>query len=109
PAQLHNRPFGLSSEEACRIAWYAGLSEKVTSFGIHEYYPEHDQRYQTANLVATMVWYFVEGYYHRFKYESYESESFIKYNVSVNEVDHLVFYKHKYTEKWWLEVPKTSK
>lgn len=106
PAQQHHRPFGLTGEEACRIAWYSGLSEKVSSFGLYEYYPAYDLKEQTANLIATMVWYFVEGFYHRIKYESYDSESFMKYNVNVNQVDNLVFYKHKYTEKWWLEVPK---
>ncbi|HTF80075.1 MAG TPA: formimidoylglutamase, partial [Cytophagales bacterium] len=106
PAQDHNRPFGLTGEEACRIAWYAGLSEKVNSFAIYEYYPQFDHKEQTANLIATMIWYFIEGYYHRIQYESYDSESFMKYNVSVNGIETLVFYKHKYTEKWWLEVPK---
>jgi formiminoglutamase len=106
PALLHSRPFGLTGEELCRIAWYAGLSERVSSFALYEYYPDYDHKDQTANLIATTIWYFVEGFYHRIQYENYDSDSFMKYNVSVNGVDNLVFYKHKYTEKWWLEVPK---
>lgn len=109
PAQLHNRPFGLTGEEACRLAWYAGLSEKVNSFGIYEYYPQEDHKSQTANLIATMIWYFVEGFYHRIEIEGFESEAFIKYNTAVNGADLLVFYKHKFTEKWWLQVPKPNK
>lgn len=108
PAQLHNRPFGLTGEEICRIAWYAGLSEKANSFGIYEYYPSKDHSGQTANLIATVIWYFIEGYYHRVPLENFSSDAFISYKASVNGNDILTFHKHKYTEKWWMQVPRLN-
>lgn len=108
PAQYHNRPFGFTGEELCRIAWYAGLGEKSNSFGIYEYYPELDKNCQTANLIATVIWYFVEGYYHRIPLENFGTDAFINYKVSVSEYEILEFFKHKYTEKWWLKVPKLN-
>ena len=73
--------FGLSGEEACQLCWYAGLSEKLSSIGFYEYNPEVDERSQTASLVATMVWYFVEGYYHRNLESDFNSNAFMKYVV----------------------------
>ncbi|MDX5438651.1 MAG: formimidoylglutamase, partial [Pontibacter sp.] len=58
-------PFGLTAEEACQICWYAGLNDQLTSLGIYEYNPEADERELTAMTIATMIWYFIEGYYHR--------------------------------------------
>ena len=40
---------------------YAGISDKVTSFGIYEYNAKFDEKDQTAHLIAQMIWYFIEG------------------------------------------------
>ena len=98
--------FGLTGEEACQLCWYAGLSEKLSSIGFYEYNPKVDERAQTASLVATMVWYFVEGYYHRNQEIDFNSNAFMKYVVSrLNNSSNIIFYKHKVSQKWWMEVP----
>jgi formiminoglutamase len=100
------QPFGLSAEEACQICWFAGINEKLSSLGIYEYNPQWDTRAQTASVIATMIWYFVEGYYHRLKHPSFESSSFNKYVVSaLDNSGNMIFYKHKVSQKWWMEVP----
>ncbi|WP_028981132.1 formimidoylglutamase [Sporocytophaga myxococcoides] len=106
PGNANAQPFGLTGEEACQICWYAGLSSRLSSFGIYEYNPELDFRGQTAGVIATMVWYFIEGFYLRQEDKDLGSANFTKYIVSLQEEPHkLVFYKNEKSEKWWLEVP----
>jgi formiminoglutamase len=107
PGNAMAQPFGLSGEEACQLCWYAGLNEKMTSAGFFEYNPEldmHDQK--TASVIATMMWYFIEGFYHRKDHFSFKSNYYLKYVVSMpDDPDALIFYKSKLSEKWWIEVP----
>lgn len=98
-------PFGLTMEESCQLAWYAGLNEKLSSIGFYGYQPNHDQNKHTAFAVAVMIWYFIEGFYNR-KGEKILSASFhTKYIVPMEKTtENLVFYKSNLSEKWWLEV-----
>ncbi len=99
-------PFGLTGEEVCQLCWYAGLNDNLTSLGIYEYDPALDNRNLTAMTVATMIWYFIEGFYHRKNEQSFTGKQFTKYAVAFNDdnPDRMVFYKSNKSEKWWLEV-----
>lgn len=107
PGSTKAQPFGLTGEEACQICWYAGLNEKMSSVGFYEYDPESDDRHmKTASVAATMIWYFIEGYYHRKEEHNFRGNDYLRYVVSMpSEPESLVFYKSKLSEKWWLEVP----
>src|SRR5690349_5749767 len=107
PGNANAQPFGLTGEEACQICWYAGLNEKLSSVGFYEYNPQFDDAHKkTASVVATMIWYFIEGYYHRKNEQNFKSNDFLKYSVSMPvEPEVLTFYKSKFSEKWWMEVP----
>jgi formiminoglutamase len=107
PGSAHAQPFGLSGEEACQLCWYAGLNEKLSSIGFYEYNPSlDDARRKTASVMATMIWYFIEGYYHRKKEQDFKSNDFVKYVVSMpSSPETITFFKSKFSEKWWLEVP----
>src|SRR6478736_9928219 len=106
PGNANAQPFGLTGEEACQICWYAGLNEKLSSVGFYEYNPNSDDaQKKTASVVATMIWYFVEGFYHRKQETNFKSNDFLKYVVSMPvEPETISFYKSKLTEKWWMEV-----
>ncbi|QCR24332.1 formimidoylglutamase [Pontibacter sp. SGAir0037] len=109
PGQDEANPFGLTGEEACQLCWYAGLNDSLTSFGIYGYTPAHDTRSLTATTIATMIWYFIEGYYHRKNETSFTNKNFTKYAVAFdNESDKMLFYKSKKSEKWWMEVVALS-
>jgi formiminoglutamase len=109
PGNKNSQPFGLTGEEACQICWYAGLTSKLSSVGFYEYNPLEDQKGQTAGVIATMIWYFIEGYYHRKEDFNLNNPKYIKYTVALQEEPHqLTFYKHSQTEKWWMEVPFPS-
>lgn len=107
PGNGNAQPFGLTGEEACQICWYAGLNEKLSSAGFYEYNPSFDNAHRsTAAVVATMIWYFIEGYYHRKNEQNFRSNDFMKYSVSMpSDPAILTFYKSKASEKWWMEVP----
>ena len=106
PGNANAQPFGLSGEEACQVCWYAGMNEKLSSAGFYEYNPEYDDDHQsTARVVATMVWYFIEGFYHRKKEQDFKSNDYLKYVVTLDhDPNTIVFYKSKLSEKWWMEV-----
>ncbi|MCC3155669.1 formimidoylglutamase [Hymenobacter sp. 15J16-1T3B] len=105
PGYLPASPFGLTAEEAAQLCWYAGHNDQLTSIGLYGYRPDHDLLGLAASTAATMLWYFVEGYYHR-RYETdFTSRRFIRYAVGLpGNPAKLVFYKGKRTEKWWMEV-----
>ncbi|MBL4655036.1 MAG: formimidoylglutamase [Bacteroidia bacterium] len=107
PGNNNANPNGFYGEEACQIARYAGLSNKLSSIGFYELNPEQDNRGQTSSLVSQMIWYFIEGFYSRVKdLPVKEKKDFTKYTTSFKNNDHeLVFYKSKQTNKWWMEVP----
>jgi len=108
PGNQNAQAFGLTGEEACQICWYAGLNEKLSSVGFYEFNPQLDPTGKTASVVATMIWYFIEGFYHRKSDADFKNNDYLKYVVSMpmnSEPANLVFYKSKLSEKWWLEVP----
>lgn len=107
PGNAKAQPFGLSGEEACQLCWYAGLSEKLSSIGFFEYNPElDDERQTTAAVIATMIWYFIEGYYNRKRELSFASNDYKRYIVSMpSQPSTITFYKSNMSEKWWMEVP----
>ena len=107
PGQNNPQPFGLTGEEACQICWYAGHNEKLSSAGFYGYQVEKDQtNHQTASVIATMIWYFIEGFYNRKNEQNVKSNDFLKFTVSMPaEPSSISFYKSKMSEKWWMEVP----
>jgi len=110
PGNGNATPNGFYGEEACQIMRYAGLSEKLSSVGIFEVNPAIDRHGQTAHLVAQMIWYFIDGFYHRQDdFPNAESDDFIRYTVQLTNHDEgIIFYKSKKTDRWWMEVKCTE-
>lgn len=102
---------GFYGEEICRVAMYAGVSDKLSSFGIYEYNPSIDYNNQTSQLIAHILWYFIEGYNNRVGDTTFKDKSlYIKHSVAVsNHIDDLVFYCSKKTGRWWMVVPISKK
>jgi arginase family enzyme len=97
-------PNGFSGKEICAISRYAGISNKVSSFGIYEY---HNSKNDTATsmLIAQIMWYFIAGINCRVKDDDFTNENlYQKYNVLV-ENDELIFFKSLRTGRWWIEIP----
>mgnify|MGYP006127372013 FL=1 len=105
PANNNSSPNGFYGEEICAISRYAGLSDKVSSFGIYEYNSKHDNNDQTAHLIAQMIWYFIEGVNFRVKdYPFSGKENYQKFTVLLEEDEPLLFYKSNKSGRWWIEI-----
>lgn len=98
-------PNGFNNREICAISRYAGISDKVTSFGV--YHIENlDYSKNNFMLLSQILWYFIEGVNYR-KNEQYivsSKKSLITYKVPIND-DILVFYKSELSGRWWIEIP----
>lgn len=100
-------PNGFYGNEAAQLCRYAGMSDKLTSFGIYEFNPTFDRDGQTAHLIAQMMWCFIEGVSQRkMDYPIGDYSEYYKYIVPMTESDHeIVFYKSTKTDRWWMDVP----
>lgn len=104
PASIDS-PNGFSGEEACILARFAGLSNKVSSFGIYGYLPQQDVKELSAKQISQMLWYFIDGK-NRSKQEAVieDREYFNEYYTSFTEVES-VFLQSKKTGRWWMQLP----
>jgi arginase family enzyme len=97
-------PNGFNGKEICSLSRYAGISDKVSLFGVFN----HNNSKQEAVIIAQLFWYFIEGYHYRSnEYPFGSRENYLKYIVPLEEED-LVFYKSNKTERWWIEIPFIS-
>ena len=105
--KYYNSPNGFDSREICAIARYAGISNRVSSFGIYEL-KEFTQGESLAMLLSQVLWYFIEGVNFRIEDEDFENENHFKtFKVPIAE-DILVFKKSNKTGRWWIELPFIS-
>ena len=107
---LHDKyasPNGFDGREICAIGRYAGISDKVKSFGIYEFKNFEDEE-TTALLIAQILWYFIEGVNYRSNELDIKNQlGTIHYSVPIAD-DILSFYKSCKTERWWIEIPFIS-
>jgi formiminoglutamase len=100
-------PNGFFGDQAAQLCRYAGMSDKLSSFGIYEFNPLLDRDGQTAHLIAQLMWCFIEGFAQRkLDYPVGSYDDYLKYIVPlVNEGHELVFYKSDRSDRWWMDVP----
>ena len=99
----NNNPFapnGFNGKEICTLSRYAGISDKVSLFGIFN----HNNTKQESSLIAQIIWYFIEGFHYRSnEYPFGSKENYLKYIIPLE--DELIFYKSDKTDRWWIEIP----
>ncbi len=102
-------PNGFYADQACQIAKYAGISDKVTSFGLFNYLPEFGSANNVSSLVAQLIWYFIDGVNARVgDFPIGLKKDYLKFHVHLEEFEEqLIFYKSNKSQRWWLEVPYT--
>ena len=111
PGQQRLSPNGLYGEEACQLAWYAGMSTRQNMCGLFGYSPSLDLQRWGAMMFAQIGWYFLRGAVKQKDEEPRgEASGFLHYMVPVEGLDEpIVFLKHPVTERWWMEVnPKKN-
>lgn len=100
----YKNPNGFYAEHICQIAKYAGISDKMSCFGIFDIHP--DQNDIASNLLAQIIWYFMDGVSQRVgDFPIGSKKSYTKFHVQMDDFsDELVFYKSDRSGRWWLEV-----
>ena len=96
-------PNGFDGKEICSLSRYAGISNKVSSFGIYEYKSSNEDEI-TEMLISQIIWYFIEGVNCRIQDSDFQNdEDYNKFTVIVDEYE-LIFYQNKITSRWWIEI-----
>lgn len=100
-------PNGLDGKEICAVSRYAGISNKVSSFGIYEYKPSTDDEI-TSMLISQMIWYFIEGVNCRVQDDNFTDDKSHQKFITLADSHELIFYKSVKTGRWWIEIPFLS-
>jgi formiminoglutamase len=111
PANAVTSPNGLTGEEACQLCRFAGLSNKVSTFGLYELNTYFDQNKQGVKQASQMIWYFIEGFANRREndFPAENNQDFVKYVVTLESTDYeIVFWRSSYSNKWWMEIPHSE-
>ena len=98
----HKNTNGFSTFDLCKLSRYAGMSDKLSSFGIYELQSMQKSE-GLISLISQMLWYFVEGFSLRLnEHISEKSPNFMKYSVPIED-EILVFLKSEISNRWWIK------
>jgi hypothetical protein len=102
----YNSPNGFYADQICQIVRYAGISDKLTSFGIFNLLPGNISS-SSNQLVAQIIWYFLDGISQRKgDFPIGSKKDYLKFIVHMESYENdLVFYKSHKSDRWWMEVP----
>ena len=110
PGVASPSPAGFFVEEACQLCRYAGMSDKLTSFGLYGYVLGRDREGQTAQAAAQMLWYFLEGFFNRKGDYPADTAGLTEYVVDFPKLNYqLTFWKSNKSGRWWMQVPVATK
>lgn len=103
---LYDSPNGFYADQICQIVKYAGISDKLTSFGVFNLFPQGLSN-SSKGLLAQIIWYFLDGISQRKgDFPIGSKKEYLKFMVSMeSSEDDLIFYKSNKSERWWLEIP----
>ena len=106
----YSSPNGLQGQDVCQIARYAGISDKLSSFGIFNLFPQ-GMSSASAHLVAQTIWYFIDGFQNRKgDFPKSSKASYTKFRVHTEDLEQeIIFYKSDKSDRWWMEVPYPNK
>ncbi len=110
PGQYFASPNGLYAEEACQVAHYAGMGDKMSIAGFFNLIPSLDQGDLSSKLMAQIVWHFLEGFSGRtIEDPTEDTGEFSQFIVEMEDVGlPLTFYQSRKTGRWWMNISDTS-
>lgn len=106
-SSYNDSPNGFYGEQLCQIARYAGISDKLTSFGLYNLFPDRIEIPANHHLIAQIIWHLLDGINNRKgDFPIGSKANYTKFNVHLDDFkDEIVFYKSDKTDRWWMEVP----
>ncbi|MBL7824070.1 MAG: hypothetical protein JNK69_11750 [Saprospiraceae bacterium] len=104
PANKMHTASGLFSEEAVGICKMSGSGDKNKCLFISDWHSTNQA--QNENLVAQMVWYFIEGIaLKKFDHQD-QTRHMTEYVVELQDSEaQIQFYKSEISGKWWFRTP----
>ncbi|WP_420459996.1 hypothetical protein [Neolewinella sp.] len=108
PAQAGYHPSGLSLQQAGQLCYYAGNSDRMSSFGLYglevseELTPAGEL---TAAACAQLLWYFLHGVSQRAGDFPVATTGMVEYIVDAKLPQRLTFWRSSRSNRWWIEVP----
>lgn len=107
PAHAEAGPNGLDALQACTLARYAGLSDRLKCFGVFEHNPDLDSRQLGAKLTAQIIWHFLDGAFSQVAdFPKCDKSEYTRYVVDLPDIDHeVVFLKSGRSDRWWMDIP----
>ncbi len=107
PGQIRNSPNGLTGEEACQLAWYAGISTNPVWFSFFGYTMYKDPERTGAMMSAQIIWYFLNGKSKKMdEIPQDEAIDYMHFVVPIEGIpEPVTFLKHPVSKRWWMEVP----
>lgn len=111
PAQLGHHPSGFNLEEATQLCRYAGISDKLQSFGLYGVDPQASSNNQavTAAAYAQLIWYFLDGFVNRKGDFPVTAKGLTEYVVDLKDFDRITFWKSPRSGRWWIQAPAGKK
>ena len=109
PAQVGYHPSGFSLQEAGQFCYYAGNSDRLSSFGIYGWEldaaaPAAAQEL-TAAAYAQLVWYFLHGMSRRSGDFPASTTGMTEYIVDAKLPQRMTFWRSPRSNRWWVQVP----
>lgn len=109
PGTCSPSPNGLYSEEACLLARYAGVSERLAFLALTDVVPERDNACQTSMLASQIIWFAIESFAQKQTENPADSAGgngrFTRYHMNIDDLgSEMIFVKSNYTDRWWMEI-----
>lgn len=107
PAQSEHHPGGFDLEEATRLCRYAGISDKLQSFGLFGVDSKASDRDLdvTSAAYAQLIWYFLDGFAARKGDFPVSAKGLTEYVVDLKDYDRITFWKSPRSGRWWIQAP----
>ncbi len=107
PGKCDEGVSGLTSEEACRLARYYGLADNSKVLWISGFDSKGTHLNQSANLIAQLVWYFLDGVQCRVEDYPLKREELVEIAISgPSEAESVLFYRSKKSGRWWFSLSR---
>ncbi|MBN2891138.1 MAG: arginase family protein [Bacteroidales bacterium] len=107
PANEKNSPNGFDANQICLLSYFAGLSDNIKSFALHEISQKFDVNDITAKLGAQILWHFIDAFSTKIDVDKQSNKNYRVYFIMFSENDsdfELKFSHCLNTNRWWVEV-----
>ncbi len=108
PAARCHEPNGLYAEEACKLMYYIGLSNRARVLSLHGYRTFLSAGSLTARLVAQLIWHLAEGLAMRVSENLPEEAGHPAFKEIIVDTgirgQELCFLQSVKTQRWWMKI-----